>query len=481
MRGKKIVIFRQAALIFLMTATALLATGCGKKTPSYPIDKSGKSELYIWRATEYKDLFAPYAATFMQNNKTVQLWYVQQDIKDYEFRTIDQIAADLKPHVWSIPVDWLPDNKDKLVPMPDNILGENTVSAAFMKDKFIAGGNKDVERSYIIDGKVWGIPFVIDSLILFYNSRLFSEAFERWQTAHPRNDVDLPSEEELRVQKLLAGPPKTWQDLVDLVPLLTIRQGSEIKQSAIALGTADNVNNADDIVQLLIYQNGGSIVSDTGDRLAQFKDERVKESGEKFFPGKSALEFYTSFSNPSKEVYSWNKSLPNSAEAFAQGKVAMIIDYPTQREELGKKYPEKFPEPFEIPTTAMIQISDAQDPVNFGSYSVETVTKAALAQNKVNLAWSWILSYMKTESSTAITEIIKRPSPHKSLTEERAKDPNGIISKQALTARIPYKRHHAAFDAAFLQMIRNVTDSGQSAEAAINQTNDKINQIIQQP
>jgi ABC-type glycerol-3-phosphate transport system substrate-binding protein len=40
-----------------------------------------------------------------------------------------------------------------------------------------------------------------------------------------------------------------------------------------------------------------------------------------------ALNFYTDFANPVKEVYSWNNTLDNSVNAFASGKLAIMFGY----------------------------------------------------------------------------------------------------------------------------------------------------------
>lgn len=476
-------ILHRLALVTVTLALSFSAAGCGKKS-DVPVDPStGRAEVFIWRMTEYKDLFRPYAGTFMENNKKVQLWYSQEDPEGYEARSINAIATGEKPQVWSIPVDWLPCHKDKLVPMPVGILGEKvTDNVAFMKERIIPGADEDVWESFIVDNQVWGLPFTVDTLVLYYNPRLFREAWNRWQQAHPRRVGEQPTAEEQRVRALLEGPPKTWEDLVEVAPLLTIRSGDKIIQSAIALGTADNVERVNEIVQLMIYQNGGDVVSKAGkDFRASFNQIRTKENGEKYFPAQAALELFKSFSDPSKANYSWNKDMPNSVEAFINGQVAMIIDFPTLRERLVKDYPGKFPDFSAVPIASMLQISQSQEPVNLGYYQLEVVTKAARVPDKVAISWAWILSYMKTESSQAITEILKRPSPHKSITEARAREPFGIISKQALTARVTYKKNHAQFDQAFKKMIRDITQNGQPVVDGIFQGNDAIDKILVKP
>ena len=477
---------KQIFLIFIIALLSLSATGCGKKpspvsTTNIPTNASGKVEIFTWRATEYEDLFRPYAGVFMESNPQVQIWYDQQDLKNYEENTTENIAEDFKPHVWSIPVDWLPDNQKKLVPMPDGLLGENTRSVDVIKEKILPGGDNDIYDSIIFDNQVYALPFTVDTLAIFHNRSLFRKALERWQQAHPRVANSEPSEEELRVTKLLTGPPKTWNDLLELIPLLTVRNGDQIEQAAIALGNVDNIRNADDVVQLMIYQNGGDIVSDGAEKMAVFKSSKVKENGELFYPAREALSLFSSFSDPTKANYTWNKNMPDSVEAFTTQKVAMVIDYPSFRNELVEKHANLYQNLDMVPISPVFQVSEEDAPVNFASFSVETVTNAAKAQGKVGLAWSWILGYMKTPNSQAITQTLLRPSPFKSITEERAKQSYGSISRQSLTARVTYKRHHVEFDALFNKMIRDVTENGQPIDDAVNQTNKLIDDLLKKP
>jgi len=41
-------------------------------------------------------------------------------------------------------------------------------------------------------------------------------------------------------------------------------------------------------------------------------------------PASSALQFYTEFANPSKTIYSWNRGLASSQNAFVAGDLAML-------------------------------------------------------------------------------------------------------------------------------------------------------------
>ena len=56
-------------------------------------------------------------------------------------------------------------------------------------------------------------------------------------------------------------PPTTWTEVISIVPRLTVKNGSTIVTSAIALGTATNVEHFSDILALMFLQNGASLTT----------------------------------------------------------------------------------------------------------------------------------------------------------------------------------------------------------------------------
>src|SRR5690606_38217983 len=53
----------------------------------------------------------------------------------------------------------------------------------------------------------------------------------------------------------------------------------------------------------------------------------------------SALRFYTNFSNPSQESYSWNAALRNSRDAFLAGELAIYFGYASEIQGLRQQNP----------------------------------------------------------------------------------------------------------------------------------------------
>ena len=111
-----------------------------------------------------------------------------------------------------------------------------------------------------------------------------------------------------------------------------------VTKSLIALGTYENIENARAILSLLFMQAGYKMSerSESGYR-SDLMDVRSGMLGAS--PAESALNFYTEFANPTKTVYSWNRSLPNNRQAFLAGDVALYLGFASERAGLAEANP----------------------------------------------------------------------------------------------------------------------------------------------
>jgi len=154
-------------------------------------------------------------------------------------------------------------------------------------------------------GGYYGIPFLIDPLVLFVNHSILSSAG-------------------------IARPPATWESLTGLVPVIAqLTPTRQVTRGLIALGTYDNVHNARGILSNLFlqtriplskYSPGGALVADLGGSSA--------ETGVPL--GRAVLTFYTQFADPSKVSYTWNASLQDSQQMFLAGNLALYLGYASE-------------------------------------------------------------------------------------------------------------------------------------------------------
>jgi ABC-type glycerol-3-phosphate transport system substrate-binding protein len=152
---------------------------------------------------------------------------------------------------------------------------------------------------------VYGIPFAVDPLVMYWNRDIFSASN-------------------------LATPPKTWETLVSQTTKAIVHSDNQfnISQSAVALGEYVNVTHAKDILAMLFIQAGTSIVREKGDSYEVTFDDTV-ENG--LTPAEAALTFYTQFVSPGKDVYSWNRSKGFDRAEFLSGNLAMYFGKGSER------------------------------------------------------------------------------------------------------------------------------------------------------
>jgi multiple sugar transport system substrate-binding protein len=277
--------------LMLIVVSAVFLSGCSLKS-SPPEGYKVKLEVcgVIDDSDVYQDIFAQYRKI---NSYVGDVNYRKFSTETYKEDLINALASGNGPDIFMIRNAWRESFKDKIVPMPNSAEAEKLYRESFV----------DVVASdFIKDGQIYGIPLSVDSLGLYYNKDLFNAAG-------------------------ITGPPTTWEEVLgDLNKLNRIDRLGNINQSAIALGTAYNINRSADILTLLMLQMGSGIAQ-SSDGRASFSDENSRK----------ALEFYNQFSSIRSGTYSWNPRLHYSIDAFYEGTLGMMLNYSWRYAELQKK------------------------------------------------------------------------------------------------------------------------------------------------
>ena len=214
---------------------------------------------------------------FNSDNKDLLVKYVAKDPSTYEQELLDALASGVGPDMFFVPDYMAYDYRDKVYVIPYTSFPLDSYRSAF------AGAGE----VFLTMNGILAMPISIDPLMLYYNRSMLDS-----------NNI--------------VFPPTFWDDLLEMVPVLTkTTEGSQVLQSAVALGQFQNIQNAKDILAMLFMQLGNPIVrEDTKRRIfVSALDDNGRTLAE-------ALTFFTDFSNPLKSAYSWNLSLPNSREYF---------------------------------------------------------------------------------------------------------------------------------------------------------------------
>jgi len=274
-----------------------------------------------WRAWDETDDFKDIINAYQEKHPTIKIEYRKIRFEDFEDELINALAEDRGPDIFSIPNTKVKEYKNKISPVPPSVTVSKLViketpikteryleletkkmlSIGDLRNKFIDVVADDVVvRDEEKNEKMYGLPLFVDTLAMYYNKDLFNNAG-------------------------IVEPPKYWdRNFQETVKDLSKQDAKgDIIQSGVALGTADNIERASDILSILMMQNGTVIMSDSGEVLI----DQIPAGSNNYHPSLGALRFYTDFANPMKEVYCWNDDLDDSLKRFTEGNTAIMFGY----------------------------------------------------------------------------------------------------------------------------------------------------------
>lgn len=445
-------VLKRTILSSLVIIIALTLTGAGCLSTTSKQASKAPVTLTVWQLFDSQEAFNPIIQAYQDKNPNITINYVKKDYNEYELQTSEALAAGKGPDIWMIRNDWMPRHNDKIVPMPDGALASNGKSDL---DNYKSTFPPIVADDNIIDGKIYGIPFSVDTLALYYNADIFNAKRVELENAKRKDEA-----------KLFENPPATWDDFIKIVKLLTEKSGKNITKSAVAMGTSSNIDKSIDILTALMLQNGTPMTS-VDNKAATFNLSINKATGEPVYPGTQALDFYTSFANPNKETYTWNSSMSNSLNAFMDGEVAMMFNYSYIQQTFAQQKPT-----LNYGIGPLPQIKGTTAPIDYASYWTETVTKNS---KNSDVAWDFLL-YVATQKGDKYATGTTRPNPYSvdssslpTTIDLRSIQRQSTFAFQKMSAKNWYKGIRAdKTDTIMSDMIENVVSHGQPLQTAID-------------
>lgn len=445
----------------------LLGPGCKGVSPEIREAKK-PVVLEYWRIFDPSDSLNDVTADWNALHPNIQVNMRTIRFEEFEDEVINALAEDRGPDIFSIPNTAVNKYKSKLTPAPSSVkLAFQEVRGTIKKeivtviktlpgvtvkelrDKFVDQVTSDVlvktSSQNEIKQEIYGLPFALDSLVMFYNRELFNQA-------------------------KITSIPKNWTDFQEAVKKLTKANAKgELTQSGAALGTSKNVEVAADLLSVIMMQNQTLMTDETG--TAVFDKVPPNLAGRPVTPGEEALVFYTNFASPAKEVYTWNDAMPNALDAFAAGKTAVFFGYSYHIPLLKVKAPKLNWSIAKIP-----QIGGTE--ANFANYLVEVVSKKTKHTDE---AWAFLqfVATNKDEARKYLTRV-KRPTALRELIPEQLDDIElGPFAESVLTARSWYKGLDPdAARNAFHDMINQVASATLEPREALGIAVAKVNQTL---
>lgn len=409
------------ALVFVILIVANL-----KKGP----DNVAEVELTVWGVDD-KKAFEAIISTYVAFRPNVAVEYIQIDKDRYEAALLNALAAGEGPDVFMIDNNALLRQISKVTP-----INRTQVNLVGLRDLF----PQVIEQDFVSEGEIYALPLYIDTLVLAYNRDLFD-------------------------QGSVVFPPGTWQDFQGTVQVLrNIGQNGQILQAGAAVGGSDkSISNAQDILYLLMLQNGVPMVKDN----LSGADFAVQKS-----LGLQAFNFYTQFANAASPYYTWNDNQPEFLESFARGETAMVFAYGDELNSLREKNPF-----LNFRVSFAPQPAGAEKSVSYANYYGLSVSKQSPVSN-----WAWDFIVYATTRSEVISGYlsqVNRPPALNTLISEKINDENlGVYARQALTARSWTQVDNLAIDEIISKAIHNVLTGQLDSQKALTQAESSVTQIM---
>ncbi len=379
-------------------------------------------------------------ASSIAKSKTLILSYFQKDPTTFDASFVNALAEGTGPDIVLLREDSIYKNKSKLFTIPYANISQRT-----FKDTFIEGG-----EIFLYPDGVVALPFMIDPLVMYWNRDLFTN-------------------------NLIAEPPKFWDQFyvtgttTSLIDAITRRDASaNITQSALAFGEWDNVTNAKEIVSLLLLQAGTPIIAQTSNGLTSVL---VAQFDYPITPGSAALNFYTQFSNPTAQTYTWNRALPLSLNFFLSGNLATYVGFASELLSIQQKNPN-----LNFDVTYVPQIRKTPKKIDFAHMYALSIVKQSKSISSAFLAINAL-----TESSAvdAVGKITNLPPVRRNLLSNLPSDAfRAVFYNSAILSHAWIDPNPSATTNIFRDMINGITSGRMRISESLSVANDSLGALL---
>jgi len=454
--------------IIFCTLTSLIFLGLGCKAPSKETQEASKPlTLNLWTVFDDYDYFTDIVSSYrkIHPNITVNIKKLRYD--EYEKEILESLATDKGPDIIALHNTWLGKYQSKLLSLPaqrkvalQEVQGTvkkevvwvlktiNSLGLRGLKNNFVDQVYSDVvlktEEEKPADA-IYGLPLSFDTLVMYYNKDLL-------------NAAGIPE------------PPATWRAFQEAMKkLVKLDKDGNVLRAGAGIGTAKNVERASDVISLLMMQNGAQMADEYG--YATFDAIPKALQGRTVPPGLEALNFYIDFASPSKEVYTLNNKMPQSLDAFIQGKSAIFFGYSYHLPLIRTQAPK-----LNLGIAKVPQI-EGNPEINFANYWVYSVIKKSTHPNE---AWDFVEYMSDAKNVVSYLSRAKRPTALRSLISSQLEDLDlGVFASETLTAKSWYRgKDGVAAENAMVEMIDSAVAGLYPTKDILKTAAQKVNQTI---
>jgi ABC-type glycerol-3-phosphate transport system substrate-binding protein len=372
------------------------------------------------------------------NSTVIDVTYIQKDPETFEAEFVNALAEGTGPDAVLVNDDMLYTQRNKLRPIPFT-----TLTVRDFENTFIDGAKLFESKDGIL-----GIPFVVDPMVMYWNKSIFAGAG-------------------------VSRAPLTWEELSQSGKAIIKRTDSSAIQTALVpFGEYANVTNAKGILATLFFQSGNPITQrdPIDDAVHCVMDQTSSADATSQSQAESIIDFYTSFSNPSKELYTWNKSMPNSIDAFLANKLAIYFGYASEYNRIQDKNPNLNYDVAQVPNTTNGQ------PVVFGK-----MTAFAVVKQSRNFAGAVGVIFKMTEPAPlkVLTDLTQLPPVRRDMLAQPTKDPaTTVFNRAAVQSKSWLDPNPEETNNVFLDMIESVTSGRKKVGDTITDARTRMDRLL---
>ena len=428
MKKRYLIIFTFIIIILIFCAFSYKSQSSDE--PQEPVN------LNFWGFEKHEKAWNKVITAFSNKYPHNSIYYKPILKEDYKLELGSAMAESSGPDILMVQSGELRNFKDKIAPFPNSIITLKKFQKTFAKT---------AQDDLILENQIYALPNYIDVLSLYYNKDIFESQ-------------EIPS------------PPKTWREFNNIVKKITeIDDSGKIILSGTALGQADNVSNSADILSMLMLQQGTNMLNPSKTQAAF--NQSVNFGGEIYYPGERALEFYTSYANRDRALYTWDKAFNSSIKAFANNKVSMIFGFLSDRKKILS-----FSKDMNFGISPIPQIAGTPIDINYAKYDVGVVSKVSLHQAE---AFKFLDFASSPEGAKIFIDQAVLPTARKDLVTWQTQNPEiGNTVPQILTAKTWYQRDSEAVGAIFSEMISSYLAGKSGLKEAVDYGADKVSALM---
>jgi ABC-type glycerol-3-phosphate transport system substrate-binding protein len=415
-------------LVIVGVGVFSLFGGIGGKAPIGPV--------VIWGTID-QGAMDKVLGSLTEKDKTLQdAVYIAHKPETYQGELINAIAAGTGPDLVMLSQSTIGTLSDKISPIPYSAVSQSDFLSSYI----------DEGQLFMAPQGILALPFSIDPLVMYWNRDTFTSAGE-------------------------AKAPQHWNDLIALAPKITsLDAGSNVRRSLVAMGTWDNISNAKAILSALMMQSG-DFITGRDEAGALTATLGVKPDTAAVAPASEALRFYTDFANPSKTTYSWNRSLPNSYNAFASGDVALYFGFASEYRAIAERNPN-----LRFGVAVLPQLQGASAKITSGA-----IQGLAVARGAKNPGGALIVAQKLTTAAAAaaVAQTMGLPPVRRDVgTDTSASAASAVFVQSALMSRSWADPNAAATDSIFKSMIESVSSGRSTPEQAVFDAASALRQLL---